>query len=202
MAPNRDRDRVHAPFSRPLAVADVPEDGMEISISANAEERAALAKADGLCGLPRLEADFKVERKGAGRFELTGEVRARVRQACVVTLEEFETDVVEPIEARFAPCASADEAQGRSRKTKDRRRAPRAETARTRVGHVGLADDDPPDPLLGDKIDLGALAAEFLVLGLDPYPRKPGATFAEREPPQENEAVSPFAALRSRAEKK
>ena len=27
------------------------------------------------------------------------------------------------------------------------------------------------------QIDLGALAAEFLALGLDPYPRKPGVAF-------------------------
>ena len=42
-------------------------------------------------------------------------------------------------------------------------------------------------------VDLGALATEFLILGLDPYPRKPGAVF---EPPRERAAdEGPFAAL-------
>lgn len=39
---------------------------------------------------------------------------------------------------------------------------------------------DPPDPITDGKIDLGTLASEFLTLGLDPYPRKPGVSF---EPP-------------------
>ncbi len=37
---------------------------------------------------------------------------------------------------------------------------------------------DPPDPIVNGRIDLGQLAAEFLALGLDPYPRKPGVEFA------------------------
>ena len=37
--------------------------------------------------------------------------------------------------------------------------------------------EDPPEPIVNGAIDLGALAAEFLMLGLDPYPRKPGAVF-------------------------
>ena len=37
-----------------------------------------------------------------------------------------------------------------------------------------LAIEDAPDPIVDGKIDLGALAAEFMILGLDPYPRKPG----------------------------
>ena len=42
---------------------------------------------------------------------------------------------------------------------------------------VSLADEDDPDPVIDGKIDLGALAAEFFALGLDPYPRKPGVEF-------------------------
>jgi hypothetical protein len=42
-------------------------------------------------------------------------------------------------------------------------------------------------------VDLGAIATEFLILGIDPYPRKPGAVF---EPPQSGDGeASPFAAL-------
>ncbi len=50
-----------------------------------------------------------------------------------------------------------------------------------------------PEPLVDGIVDLGALATEFLILGLDPYPRKPGAAF---EPPREGAADGgPFAAL-------
>ena len=58
---------------------------------------------------------------------------------------------------------------------------------------------DAPDPIVDGKIDLGALAAEFLALGLDPYPRKPGAEFA---PPAADEPPdSPFDALAKIAKK-
>ena len=61
-----------------------------------------------------------------------------------------------------------------------------------------MTDDDEPDPIVDGKIDLGALAAEFFALGLDPYPRKPGVAF---EPPAEPEPeATPFAVLRDGAE--
>jgi hypothetical protein len=41
--------------------------------------------------------------------------------------------------------------------------------------------------------DLGTIAAEFLLLGIDPYPRKPGAKFAPLA--AEGVATTPFAAL-------
>ena len=45
----------------------------------------------------------------------------------------------------------------------------------------------------GGVVDLGTLAVEFLILGLDPYPRKPGAVF---QAPQETAAgEGPFSAL-------
>jgi hypothetical protein len=60
------------------------------------------------------------------------------------------------------------------------------------VGHSADADE-PPEPLIGGAIDLGAIAAEFLMLGIDPYPRKPGAEFAA--PARETDSERPFAAL-------
>ena len=46
---------------------------------------------------------------------------------------------------------------------------------------------------MNGQIDLGALTAEFLALGLDPYPRKPDADFQLRA--IGDPADSPFAAL-------
>ena len=42
-------------------------------------------------------------------------------------------------------------------------------------------------------VDLGAVATEFLLLGIDPYPRKPGAVFDA--PPAGDPSSHPFAAL-------
>jgi hypothetical protein len=56
---------------------------------------------------------------------------------------------------------------------------------------------DPPDPIIHGQIDLGALAAEFLALNLDLYPRKPGVTFEKLYVGGEaSGTVSPFAGLR------
>ena len=52
-----------------------------------------------------------------------------------------------------------------------------------------------PDEITNGQIDLGALAAEFLMLGLDPYPRKPGADFSFEGDDQDRE--SPFGALKA-----
>ena len=56
-----------------------------------------------------------------------------------------------------------------------------------------LAYEDAPEPLVDGRIDLGAIAIEFLMLGIDPYPRKPGVAF---EPPKsDSDGAHPFAAL-------
>ncbi len=56
-----------------------------------------------------------------------------------------------------------------------------------------LTDEDPPEPLVGGSIDLGALAVEAVALGLDPFPRKPGAEPVDLTIGDAGE--SPFAAL-------
>jgi hypothetical protein len=56
-----------------------------------------------------------------------------------------------------------------------------------------VATDEAPEPLLGDTVDLGAIATEFLILGIDLYPRKSDAVF--QAPPIEDKTEHPFAAL-------
>jgi hypothetical protein len=54
--------------------------------------------------------------------------------------------------------------------------------------------------LIDGTVDLGGLAVEFLLLGIDPYPRKPGVVF---EATSIGEASShPFAALAKLKEKR
>jgi uncharacterized metal-binding protein YceD (DUF177 family) len=59
-----------------------------------------------------------------------------------------------------------------------------------------LETDDPPDPIIAGRIDLGALVTEFLALSLDPYPRKPGVEFEDAPTaPDDRLEESPFAKL-------
>lgn len=194
MTQDRVPDRDMA-FSRPLAAAEVPEEGLEVHIAARPEECAALAAEDGLVALSRLEADLSVRRKGGGGLEVAGALRAELRRTCVVTLEEFDATLVEPIEIAFAP-EPAPRAPEPAHRARARRPPEPEETGPGR--HFVDPEDDEPDPLIDGRIDLGAIVAEFLALALDPYPRKPGASFsapheeteAEEEPPR-----SPFADL-------
>ena len=165
------------PFSRPVRVESIPQDGVEKTIEADEAERAALAKLNGLPGIARLTAKFVLKRAGRGGVRVRGEVHAEVTQSCVVSLEPVDATIDEPVDVRFATPVGESAS----------RRGPPISAAEAEAFAIG--DEDQPDPIVDGKIDLGALAAEFMVLALDPYPRKPGVDFA---PPA---ADTPFSGL-------
>jgi uncharacterized metal-binding protein YceD (DUF177 family) len=146
-----------APWQVPVAVEDVADGGQRFDLVADAQTCAAVARIAGLPELPRLEASFEVTRHGAGGLRVAGRVSATVGQTCVVTLEPLTNEVAEEVALVFAPQSAA--------------KRPAAET------NALPAASDEMEPLLDGKIDLGVLATEFLIVGLDPYPRKPGAVF-------------------------
>lgn len=163
-------------FSRPVNVETLPRDGLAQKIEATPAEREAVAKLNGLAAIDELRASFVIKRSGRG-VRVTGSVHAAVTQNCIVTLEPVPAILEEPVDVRFEP-------------ERDARAKGRAEPE-----VVTLEDVDAPDAIVDGKIDLGALAAEFMVLGLDPYPRAPGAEFI---PPDDGEPKeTPFTALAS-----
>jgi uncharacterized metal-binding protein YceD (DUF177 family) len=172
--------KTNTPWSVPVHVNDIPETGLHMEIEAAEAARAEVAELAGLRNLPRFSAVFDLTRQGAG-VEVRGQVSAQVGQTCVVTLEPIENAVQEVVDLKFAP-VSADAAQSEPKSAKSARK-------RSRGG------DELPEPLDDDTLDLGALAVEFLILGIDPYPRKPGAQFAS--PTAEVAGEHPFAALQS-----
>jgi hypothetical protein len=160
-----------------VAVDDVPEAGLHFDLAADGEVRAAVARLAGLRDLSRLEAAFDVKRHAEGGLRVTGRVSATVGQNCVVTLEPLSSDIEEEVDLLFIPQHHAVQAK------------PEGESGHE--PHEAKWND--PEPLVDGGADLGALAAEFLILGIDPYPRKPGAVF---QPPSDNKPDSgPFAAL-------
>lgn len=161
-------------WSVPVMVDDIPETGLHREIEAPEAARTAIAKLAAVRDVSRLTAVFDLTRRGAG-VDVVGRVRAQVGQTCVVSLEPMETVVDEAIDVRFAPQAAAEVA------------------AAAADGHYAEAGEEPPEPLIGGKIDLGAITTEFLVLGVDPYPRKPDAEF--KAPKVEDVGDNPFAAL-------
>jgi hypothetical protein len=165
------------PFSRLVRVDALPKDGQSVTIEANAAERQALAAFYKLPAISALSALFSVKRAREGGVRVAGAVHGELTQICVVSLEPFAATVDEGVDVRFAR---------RSEDSKPRRPAEAPHPPST-------IDEDEPDPIVEGKIDLGALAAEFFALGLDPYPRKPGASFVPHD--EVGRQDSPLSAL-------
>ena len=91
----------------------------------------------------------------------------------MVTLEPVQNIIDEAIDLVFTP--------------------PGPEGGQPREGFHALDAEEPPEVLRDGTVDLGALAVEFLILGIDPYPRKPGAVFDV--PPAGDPRNNPFAVL-------
>lgn len=166
-------DKAVHPWSVPVTVEDIPETGLHLELEAPDTVRAAVAQLANVRDVLRLSAVFDLTRRGAG-VQVDGQVSGRVGQTCVVTLEPMESDVAETADLRFVPQAPVEDEMSSD-------------------GHSASVDEEPPEPLIGGKVDLGAIATEFFVLGIDPYPRKPGAQFAA--PKVEDKGPHPFAAL-------
>lgn len=164
---------------RIVRVADIPAQGLSLSIAASEAERAAIAAADGLVALDSLTAELKLTREGEDGVAATGRLRARMTATCVVSLDPFESAIEADIGADFAMCEGAPATPGVSEAN----------------GRSVLALDE-PDPIYNGELDVGALVEEFFVLSLDPHPRKPGAAFdTEQFSSGAAQDATPFAAL-------
>jgi hypothetical protein len=152
------------PWRVPITVAQIPDTGLHRDIEADPATRDAMAEVAGLREILSASASLDVMPKGGGRVHVAGRVRARVGQTCVVTLDPIENDIDEPIDLIFAPPEQIPQL------------ADLVDDAAERDAEI----PDPPEPIENGVIDLGRLATDALFLGIDPYPRKPDATF---EPP-------------------
>jgi hypothetical protein len=155
---------------RPLPIEGIGAAGLEQRIEATALERGALAKRLHVPGVASLSCVFRLRRaSGAAPGVIAGQGRleARVARVCVVSLDEFETEVKLDFCVRFVPTALESE-------------------------EIDLEAED-EIPYEGSEIDLGEAAVQELALALDPYPRKPGAELpagATENPPHPSAALS------------
>lgn len=146
--------------------------GLKRHLVADADARSAIAHQLDLAELSRLEADLELKPAGAG-WSLKGRVQADLVQTCGLTLEPL-PDTIDGDLAIDLVEAGPD--------------AP---------GEVDLEFDpdgpDGPDVVEDGGIDLVGYVVEWLALSIDPWPRKPGASFEAPSGPSE---PSPFDVLR------
>jgi uncharacterized metal-binding protein YceD (DUF177 family) len=148
------KDDMTLEFSRPVAVEEMePGDEIGRSLEADEAERAALADRMELIALESLSVEATVRRLSGGPlYRVRGQLLADVVQSCVVTLDP----VPGRVEAEFDELYAAE-------------------------GYEPPEEEEGaelPEFFDGHAIDLGELAAQILLLSLDPYPRAPGAELA------------------------
>jgi uncharacterized metal-binding protein YceD (DUF177 family) len=163
------------PWSFPVPLAEIPAAGRHVELTADAATCEAVAKAAGVVAVSRLQAKFDLAPLAGEGVKVFGSVLATIEQECVVTLEPLRNEIDEPVDLILVQ--------------PDALPPPRPALDIDVAGET-----DMPDLLHDRAVDLGAIATEFLLLGIDPYPRKPGASF---ETPQEPDspAQHPFAVL-------
>jgi uncharacterized metal-binding protein YceD (DUF177 family) len=163
------------PLSWRVPASHLAGEGQHVRFVAGAEERSRLARHAGILAVDSLTVEGEM-RPWAGGVEIELRLQACVVQACVVSLAPVPQRIDEPIVRRFLPP--------------------------TRLGDglagpvvIDIAEEDPPEPLAGDMVDLGPVITEHLVLALEPYPRAPGAVLPAESAGAAPEP-SPFAVLK------
>jgi Large ribosomal RNA subunit accumulation protein YceD len=168
------------PWRVPVIVAQLPDTGLHRDIEADPAARASMADVGGLREVLSASASLDVTPKNGGRVHVTGRVRARIGQTCVVTLDPIENEIDEPIDLVFAPPEQI----------------PQLSDLVDDAAESDVEIPDPPEPIVNGVIDLGRLATDALFLAVDPYPRRPDAVFEpliEAADPMDH----PFAALKA-----
>ena len=166
------------PWSVPVIVEQIPDTGLHREIEASPATRAAMAEVAGLREVLSARASLDVTPKSGGRVHVTGHVRARIGQNCVVTLDPIENEIDEPIDLIFAPPEQI----------------PQLSDLVEEAAESDTEIPDPPEPIINGIVDLGRLATDAMFLAVDPYPRRPDAVFEpliEAADPMDH----PFAAL-------
>lgn len=161
-------------FSLVVTLADAAH-GRDIAVEADAGARARIAGRLGLIALDHFALTASL-RAVAGGFAATGEIRAKVVQACAATALPVPAGIAERFDLRFLRDVDA----------------PVGEDEEIEIGR----DELDLLPLEGDRADLGEAAVQTLSLALDPFPRHGDADriLAEKGVLSE-EAAGPFAAL-------
>lgn len=172
-------------FSRFVDVDDI-KDGQSVreKLTADEDERRALAKRFDLKEIKSFRADITVTNQGGVIFLVTGKLTADIVQTCVVTLEPVPVRIEESFEVY---CADAESIP----------------VVSNDMEYDVTEDEDLPEPIVDGKINIGELAAQFLSLAIDPYPHAEGVeveddgtVWREHDENDKPEKPNPFAVLK------
>ena len=142
-------------YTESVLISDIPTEGIEFNSQASSGECKSIASHAGLQELELFQVRGKIipcERWGRELICITGHMKARFSQECVITLDPFVSDLEDSFEfllSQFSPLEGDIEQ---------------------------YAEDEEVviDYLKGNmEINVGNLILEHLVVSINPYPRKP-----------------------------
>lgn len=183
-----------AEWSHFVDAEDITTTTIQKNISASPQERKDLANRFDLPAIERLEARISLRREeGTHVIYAKGWLEADIVQNCVVTDEEIKSQIKDEFDAWYE-----DAEQDVVSLQKIRRE-------RQSSGHdneTEMPDErSEPEAIVDGRIDLGELVAQYLSLGINPYPTKKGLVLKDEAPAvlSEDDASlrrNPFAALK------
>lgn len=141
-----------------LPADEIEKEPRAYSVRATSDELKAVAERFGLLAAESLEADITVQAKGhdgnAGIF-IAGEVRAKVIQKCIVSLDPVPETISTPLELLLVSPEVADKMDA----------------------DENYLDADAPeyDALEGPDVAVGDIVAQTVAVSMNPYPRAENA---------------------------
>jgi uncharacterized metal-binding protein YceD (DUF177 family) len=174
------------PFTAPFDLGTVRDRNVEVPLEPRPAERVGIAHWLGIEALDSLKAVIRLSRLGADEYAYRGHFEADVVQACVITLAPVPAHLSGEILRKFKVLPRPS--------TRRRKSAIEPPPPIPAIIDLSVADEEDPELLDQPVLDLAGPVLEELSLGLDPYPKAPGAAF--EVPPEPLAPVeNPFAVL-------
>ncbi len=154
----------------------------ELIIEADEEERADLSRRFVVEGMKSVTANLTLQ-KTAGIIHVKGRFTTLVTQKCVVSTDDFDTELSESVEGWFADKES----------TVSFAVAKKERDVVKHQAEVQILDEkDDPEPIIEGRIDLGELVAQHISLAIPSYPHKEGVKFEVGDEDIQLDAKSPL----------
>lgn len=175
------KDNKQQTFSYQVNVGHISANPVRVTLEADEKERVAMAERWGVLRVNSVRAELELNRWKRDGVRVKGHVKAVLEQNCVATMEPVAEKIDEPVEALFVPEGS---------------KLARIDTDENGEMIISAEGPDVPETFTGNTIDVGMVCEEFIVLAIDPYPRKEGAVveLVGNASPQDV-VPSPFAEL-------
>ena len=168
------------PLSHNYNLARLGNAGDTVTFTADADQRAAIARWSGVVSVEALETRVDVRKLASTRFGLAFHLTADVTQSCVLTMEQVKSHLEHKFDRELHFIGGS-----------IRHKTP--ESGPELVLDAGL--EEGPEEIQSLHYDLAVPVLEEYTLSLEPYPRASGVEFGVKTDPEER-PQSPFAVLK------